>query len=322
MKRSLIAILLIALLLIGGCTPAQPVEEASPEVETPVVENTTPEAEQEAETSVYPLEITDSYDRVVVLEEEPKKVVSIAPSITETIFALDKGSLLVGRTDWCDYPTEALDVQSIGSLSDPSIETITEIDPDLIIASTHFSQDTLANLEKLGFKVLVLYGPESIEGAYETIEKVALALNASEKAESLITEMKATVESVVTAVEGLEKPSVYYVVAYGTSDYTATGETFISQMIEMAGGYNIASDTTGWAYNLETLVEKDPEVIVCSMYYETKAGFETADVYKDLSAVKNNQLLEIDNNKLDRQGPRVADGLMDLAKLIHPEAFN
>lgn len=322
MKRILMVLLMITTLVFAGCTPQEtPVEPTTEETPAEAAEVEAPD--QPPVQAYYPLQITDSYDRVVTIESAPQKVISIAPSITETIYALGKGDLLVGRTDYDDYPVEIFDVASVGSLSDPNIETITEIDPDLIIASTHFSEDTLTNLENLGYTVLVLYGPNSFEGAYETISKVAQVLNASENGDMIVTEMKATVDTVIAAVENLDKPSIYYVIGFGEyGDYTATGETFLSQMIDMAGGNNIAKDAEGWSYSLETLVENDPDIIICSQYFDTKAAFESTDIYKDLSAVANGQLHEIDNNKLDRQGPRVADGLMDLAKLIHPDAFN
>jgi iron complex transport system substrate-binding protein len=104
-------------------------------------------------------------------------------------------------------------------------------------------------------------------------------------------------------------------------DFTAGKGTFIGKMIEMAGGKNAADDVEGWSYSLEKLVEKNPDIMICSMYYDTKKGIQSTNGYKDLDAVKNGKLFEIDNNLLDRQGPRLADGLVELAKIIHPESF-
>lgn len=283
-------------------------------------EGSTPEV---STTEGYPMTIVDSYEREVVLEEEPKTVVSVAPNITETIYAIGAEDKLIGRTDYCDYPEEVSDIESVGSLMDPNIEKILELNPDLVIASTHFQKEVLEKLEESDIKVVVLYGEESFEGVYDTIEKLGKVLNRESKAADVIGEMKAKVEDVKSKVEGLEKPSVYYVVGYGESgDFTATKETFIAQMIEMAGGKNAADDAEGWKYSLEKVVEKDPEILICSKYFDSKTGIEAANGYKDLSAVKEGRLYEIDNNKLDRQGARLADGLEELAKAIHPEAFN
>jgi len=130
--------------------------------------------------------------------------------------------------------------------------------------------------------------------------------------------MKDTVSRVQKAVEGKEKPSVYYIVGYGEyGDYTATGETFISSVIEMAGGSNIAADTTGWIYSLEKLVEKDPDIIVGSQ--AAKEYFEQTNGYKDLTAVKEGRIYAIDVNLLERQGPRLAEGLKLLYEIFHSE---
>lgn len=298
------AMLLALLFALVGCGQSEEVKEIST-------------------TEGYPMTLVDSYEREITLEEEPETVVSVAPNITEAIYAIGAEDKLIGRTDYCDYPAEVSDVESIGSLTEPNIEKIVELNPDLVVASTHFQAEVLEKLEEAGIKVAVLYGEESFEGVYETLEKLGQVLGESENAETVVKGMKDKVADVKSKVENLEKPSVYYVVGYGEmGEFTATKETFIAQMIEMAGGVNAADDAEGWKYSLEKLVEKDPDMLICSKYFDSKAGIEAANGYKELKAVKEGKLYEIDNNKLDRQGPRLADGLEELAKLIHPEAFN
>lgn len=275
-----------------------------------------------SEGTVYPLKVIDSYNREVTIDKEPQRIISIAPNITETIFVLGKGDKMVGRTDYCDFPTEASKIASVGKLTDPSLEKIVELKPDVVIASTHFKKEVITKLEELNIKVLVLYGQESFDGVYETIAKVAQVLNAKEAGDKIIGDMKKKVDSVTAKVKEAKKPSVYYVVGYGKSgDFTAGKGTFIGNMIEMAGGTNAANDVEGWKYSLEKLVEKNPDILVCSKNFETKKGIEGANGYKDLKAVKGGKLLEIDENLLNRQGPRLAEGLETLAKLIHPEVF-
>ena len=134
--------------------------------------------------------------------------------------------------------------------------------------------------------------------------------------------MKTTVNSVINAVKGKEKPSVYYVIGFGEyGDFTAGGDTFIHQIITMAGGNNIASDIEGWSFSLEMIVDSDPDILVCSKFWDSKESILITNGYKDLKAVQNGSLFEIDNNMLDRQGPRLAEGLKALAKIIHPDAF-
>lgn len=272
--------------------------------------------------SSYSVTIKDSYGRTITLNKEPKRIISIAPNITEIIFALGKQNELVGRTDYCDYPTAAKKITSIGTLEQPNIEKIAALKPDLVIASTHFSQASLKKLEELNIKVAVLYGSENFNGAYDTISKVGKLTNANSKANEIISGMKKKVQYVKDKVKNEKEPTVYYVVSYGEAgDYTAGKGTFISQMIGMAGGKNSADDTTGWKYSVEKLVANNPNIVICSKYYNSKSGIKSTNGYKDLSAVKNNKLYEIDDNLINRQGPRLADGLEALAKIIHPEAF-
>jgi iron complex transport system substrate-binding protein len=314
-KRGILISILLICLLVGCKTNDNVV----------VVEGEDSTKSQPVETSmetVYPLTLTDSLGRQVVIEKSPERIISVAPNITETIFALGAGERLVGRTNYCDYPIEVSEIESIGLLSDPNQEVITELNPDIIIGSTHFKQDVLENLEALGYTVIVLYGEKSFEGVYHTIETLGLALNEQEASQRLQDEMKNKVLAIQEKIKGVVPKSIYYVVAYGErGDYTATGDTFISDIIEMAGGNNIAKEGTGWKFSYERIVESDPEIIVCSKYKESKKGFLAFENYQLLSAVQNERVYEIDNNLLDRQGPRLADGLEAMAKILHPESF-
>jgi len=322
MKRKIIGLLTVTLLTMGilsgcGVKNGEDDQTVSGNVETPVEAETAGD-----EHTVYPLTIEDSAGNTVVFEEKPERIVSVAPSITETVFALGAEGLLVGRTDYCDYPAEVSGIESVGTLKEPNIERIVELDTDLVIASTHFSEDVYEKLNELGVKVVVLNPNDSFAGVYSVIEVMGEILDLSENADKLNSEMKETVAEVEDKVSGLSAPSVYYVVGYGEfGDFTAGGGTFISEMIRMANGENIADDVEGWSYSLEKIVEHDPEMVIVSKYYETKAGLIEANGYKDLSAVKAGNVFEIDSNMIDRQGPRIAEGFKALAEIIHPDAF-
>ncbi|MGO5074580.1 ABC transporter substrate-binding protein [Clostridium sporogenes] len=267
------------------------------------------------------IKITDSYGKELTFEKAPERIISLSPGATETIYALNKENTLVGRSDFDDYPAAVSKVKSVGGVKDPSIEKITELKPDLVIGGAHFSKDTVKKLEDLGIKVAVLYGAEDLDGAYKNIMDISTILGVTEKGQTMVDGMKKKVESVQNKVKSLNKPKVYYVVDFGKADFTAGGDTFIGKMIEKAGGENIAKDTKGWNYSFEKIVENKPEMIILSDKFNTKKNFLAADKYKDLAAVKGNKIYEIDDNMLLRQGPRQADGLEALAKLIHPEAF-
>jgi iron complex transport system substrate-binding protein len=267
------------------------------------------------------IKITDSYNREVSLDKVPERIVTLSPGATETIYALGKESTLVGRSDYDDYPAEVSKITSVGKITDPSIEKITELKPDLVIGGAHFSKETVKKLEDLGIKVAVLYGSEDFDGAYKNIMDIATVLDAKDKGQKIVDDMKKKVADVEAKVKDLAKPKLYYVVAYGKSDFTAGGDTFIGKIIEKAGGDNIAKDVKGWNYSFEKIVENKPEIIVLSDKFDTKKGFISSERYKDLPAVKASKVYEIDDNMLSRQGPRQADGLEALAKILHPEAF-
>lgn len=270
----------------------------------------------------YPYTFTDSMGNEVVIESEPKKIISVAPSITELVYALGKGDNLVGRTDYCDYPEEAKAVESIGSLMDPNIEKIVELKPDIVIASTHFKDDVAKKLKDLGIKIVVINDSKNIDGAYESINKVGVILNTKDKAEELVNSNKKKIEEVNKKVKDEEAPKAYYVVGFGKNgDFTATGDTFIAEMLGLAGGKNIAQDATGWAYSLEKIIENDPEYIIISKNFGMKDELISTEGYKELSAVKNNKVFEIDDNLVNRQGPRISEGVEALAKILHPNLF-
>ncbi|MFX0547973.1 ABC transporter substrate-binding protein [Hathewaya histolytica] len=281
------------------------------------------ETKIEEKASTYPKKIKDFSGKEITLEKEPQKVVSLAPSATETVFAIGKGNLLVGRTDYCNYPDETTKITSIGKLEQPNIEKILELQPDIVLASSLTKPEVIKKLENANIKVIgVLDSAMTFDDVYKNISNFGIALNAEKKSDELIKNMKNKVNNLSNKLKNSKKPSVYYVISYGKSgDFTATGDTFISELISIASGNNIAKDSKGWNYSKEQLLSKDPDIIIVSKYMDTKKGFMNDPSYKSLKAVKENKVFEIDNNNLDIPGPRLTNGLEDLVRTIHPEIF-
>ena len=287
---------------------------------TEIATKETIETTETTPVSVYPMTITDSDGKEITIETEPMTVVSMAPNITELIYKLGLDSRLIGRTDYCDYPEAVSSIESVGTLREPDIEKIISLKPDIVIASTHFSKESEKQLTDLGVQVIVLYEEHDIEGVYTIIETLGSIFNIKATSNEVANEMRTSVEAATTAVAGLEAPSAYYVVSYGEyGDYTAGGDTFVGQLITLAGGNNIAQEVSGWSYSLESLMEADPDIIIIDK--SMKDSFITAENYKDLTAVKNNQVYGIDKNILERQGYRNAEGIRTLAEIFHSEAF-
>ena len=264
--------------------------------------------------------LTDSFGNTVTLDSEPLRVISVGPSITENLYAIGAGDKLVGRTDYCDFPKEALQVESVGALDAPDIEKIVSLEPDLVIASSIFTEDTYIKLTEIGIKVLILHNEYDVNGVYTTLETLGSVLNAQDRATAVSAAMKASIEDTTIRISGQNAPSVYYVVGYGEyGDYTAGGDTFVGTLLTMAGGANIAQDVSGWSYSLESLIEADPDIILLPT--GMKDSFVATDNYKELSAVINGKVYEIDRNLLERQGYRNAEGIRTLAEIFYPDAF-
>lgn len=271
----------------------------------------------------YPKKIKDFLGKEITLEKEPTRVVSLAPSATETIFALGRGNLLVGRTDYCNYPKEATKIESIGKLDEPNVEKIISLKPDVVFSTSLTKPGIIKKLQDANIKVLnILENTMGFEDVYKNINLFGDTLNAKDKSDEVIKNMKDKVTSISNKTKNTKKPKVYYVISYGEAgDYTATGDTFINELINLAGADNIAKDAKGWKYTKEKIIANNPDIIIVSKYMDSKKGFMSNPSYKSLKAVKENKVFEIDNNNLDIPSPRLVDGLEELTKIIHPELF-
>lgn len=270
----------------------------------------------------FPMIMTDSFERSVTIPAKPERIVSLAPNITEILFALGEEDRLAGRSSWCDYPSGVQTIPDAGSLMEPNIEKIASLAPDLIIASAHFQRESLNKLQRLGVPVLILFGPESFDGLFQTINTVAALVQARTRAAKMEQEIRDRIETVRSKVAGLPGPAVYYVIDFGAAgDYTAGGNTFIHQLLTLAGARNIAAGLDGWAYSVEMVVQGDPDLIICPDLPGLKERLVKSPGYRSLRAVKDGQVHTIDVDLIDRQGPRLVQGLEVLAEIIHPGAF-
>ncbi len=322
----LMFILLIMAGLLGGCGQKNEevvvTPEAAPTVDA-AVEEVVEEVQQAiAETQTqFPLTVTDKFGKEVVIESRPQRVISFSPEDVEILYTLGAADALIGRSTYCDYPEEALAVQDMGDLFNFNVETVVAATPDLVLLSSMADESLVQSLNEKGLNVLVMDMDTTLEGTYAYIQTLGLIFDVQVEAADLVTDMKARIQTVNDKVRDLEKPAVYFAVSVGEFDSAATGDTFINGMIELAGGENIAADGTGWMYTVEQVVEKDPDLLICSKLYDFKAQIQAAEGYKELRAVKEDQIYEVDENIFYRQGPRIVEAVETLAKIFHPEAF-
>jgi iron complex transport system substrate-binding protein len=272
--------------------------------------------------------ITDGLGREVQLESAAQRVVSLAPSNTEILFALGAGDKVVGRDEVSDYPAEALALPTVGGWSGFSAEAIVALKPDLVLAAEINTPELVAELESLGLTVYYLSNPKTLEELYVNIEIVATLTGRD--ATKLTDSLKARVAAVDEKIAPLSyAPSVFYEVdaTDPSKPYSIGPGTFINLLITRAGGMNaveLAGITDPYPQiSLEQLVIAPPDIIILgdSMWGTTAESVAARPGWDTLKAVVDGKVFAFDDNLVSRPGPRLIDGLEALARLLHPEVF-
>jgi iron complex transport system substrate-binding protein len=282
--------------------------------------------------------LVDDTGYITRLDAIPEKIISMAPSTTEIAFALGLDEKVVAISNYCDYPydfsawIEAGNISSIGDFTDPNMEVMASLDPDLILATGGVQGPTIGTMRDLGYKVLVL-NPSNINGVMDNIELVGNATGKTAEAAALIEDITGRINSVVDKVANAEStPTVYYEVWYDpTSLWTAGSKAWQNELIEKAGGVNVFADQDleYFQSSAEAVIERNPDIILLpaqGMGYGEPFWGSIDDVkarpgWDTTNAVQNDGLVEVDSNTIARAGPRVADIIEDLAEAFHPELF-
>lgn len=277
--------------------------------------------------STYPITLTDDLGRAVTIEALPERIISLAPSNTEILFALGVGDRVVAVTDYCDYPAEALGKEKIGGPYTPNIEEIVALEPDFVLAADINPIDVIDALEGLGIKV---FGIEStdLDDLLDDINTVGIITDTEAEAEALTDDMQSKIDVVIAEIGGLapgEKPRIFQII-YDDPIWTSGQDTFINDLIEKAGGVNIFDDLEGYnTVSLEAVITRDPEVIIVTTMGGTASGtwewVTTESRLEDVSARQNGRVYFAESNWVERAGPRIVLGLEQIAKYIHPEIF-
>jgi len=273
--------------------------------------------------------LTDGLGRTVTLEQPAHRVVSMAPSVTEILFAIGAGDQVVGRDTFSDYPEEALELTDIGgSMGDYSYETIASLDPDLVLAAEINTADQVKALEDLGLTVYYIANPTDFEGLYEVIETVGLLTGHTADAETLTESLALRVQTVEDTIsQATSTPVVFYELdgSDPAKPWTSGPSTFMDMLITKAGGQNVgAALSSSWAQiSVEELIVQDPAIILLgdAAYGMTPEQVAARTGWADIAAVKENKIYTFNDDLVSLAGPRLVDGLETIAKLIHPERF-
>jgi iron complex transport system substrate-binding protein len=269
--------------------------------------------------------LTDQLGRHVTVSDQPQRVVSLAPSITEIVFALDQGQRLKGVTTYSDFPPEAVKLPKVGSYVQLDLEKIVALKPDLCIAIKDGNPIAVARrLESLKIPVYAV-NPRNLETVMQTVQEIAGLLNVQEKADKLVESMNLRIQKVKSLVaKTTYRPRVFFQI--GVSPIVSVGNnTFSHELIVLAGGENVAQGPIAYPrYSIEQVLALSPEVIIITsmarvaVFKQVKAEW---DRWPNMPAVRNHHIFIEDSNLFDRPTLRLVDGLELMVKLIHPEFF-
>lgn len=274
--------------------------------------------------NITPRTFVDDAGRKLYVAKSPTRIVSLAPSITEMLFSLGLEEQIVGVTDFCDFPSAARSKPKVG-YSNPNVETLAALQPDLVLAPKEFLRaDVLAKLEQLKIPTFILEA-KRLEDIPLHIQTLGRIVERAPEAGVVVRAMRERMAEIRRAVEGLTPKRVLYVLNSQPLITVGPG-SFIHQMIGLAGGVNIASQA-GAPYprlSMETVLQEDPEVLVFPA--GTAESIPSSEQqqwqrWTSLSAIRHQRIREVSSNLLNRPGPRIVEGLEQLARAIHPDAF-
>jgi iron complex transport system substrate-binding protein len=276
------------------------------------------------------ISLTDGMDREVKLSAPAQRIVSLAPSNTEILFALGAADQVVGRDEFSNYPSEVTSIPGIGgSMGNYNFEKIAALKPDLVLASSLNTPEQVKSLEELGITVYLLPNPVDLDGLYKNLGTVGTLIGKTSQADNLIEDLKSRVSAVEDKISVVDnKPVVFYELdaSDAAQPWTSGPGTFLSNLIGMAGGINAGDELSGdfVQISLETLLVKNPDLIILG---DSNYGVDIQQVasrtgWETLGAVKTSRVYPFNDDLVSRPGPRLVDGLEALAQLIHPEAFD
>jgi iron complex transport system substrate-binding protein len=266
----------------------------------------------------------DMLGREVTLAGPPARILSLVPSVTEILYALNAEDVLVGVTDFCDYPVEARRKPSVGGMVAPSLEAVAALRPDLVVATTEGTrEDTVTQLTRLGIPVY-LVAVHRVAEVKALIVRLGGLTGRRAAAAGIVAQLERRIGAVTKAVAALERPRVLYVL-WPEPLIVPGRDTIVTELIQLAGGRSLtADDPDSWPrYSLEAAVAGRPEIILLANHGAGTGAIaeEKWRRLSDLPAVRAGRLHSVNGDLLHRYGPRVADGLEQLARAIHPEAF-
>ncbi|WP_226087670.1 ABC transporter substrate-binding protein [Mesobacillus sp. S13] len=321
--KKLNALLFALMLLIGALAGCGSNAEQSNAKET---KNT--ETVQQAEVK-FPVTITDGTGQEVTIESKPEKIVSLIPSNTEIAYGLGLEEQIVGVSDFDNFPEEVGEKEKIGGM-EFNLEKIISMKPDLVLAhasSAHSSEAGLQQLKDTGITVLIVNDAKTFDEVYESISMIGTASGEKEKADAMIADMKKKIEEIKTKAKEIkeeDRKSVFVEVSPAPEVYAAGKNTFIDEMLQIIHAENTVTEE-GWPkLDSEAIIKSNPEVIITTHGYYTPEPVKNVtsrEGWDKITAVKENRVFDVHSDKVTRTGPRLTEGVEELAKAVYPDVF-
>ena len=275
---------------------------------------------QSPETETTRRTVKDELGYDVSVVAEPQRIVSLAPNITETLFGLGLGQKVVGVTSYCNYPAEATKITRVGDTLKPNIEQIISIKPDIVLVSTASQLEQFrAKLSQAGIPIFALKSG-SLEEIFHSIGTIGKLTNRESQASDLVAGLRARLDGIKQRVAGKPRPKVFFIV--GTEPLITAGKNaFITDLINIAGGDSISADLpTDWpTYSAETAIARAPDIIILPGPEHGNEGMKLPEALQVTPAARQGHAYKINDELIFRPGPRIIDGLEEMAKLFHPE---
>jgi len=270
--------------------------------------------------------VTDEAGRTVRVRQPIRRIVSLAPNLTETVFASGAGDLLVGDTDYCDYPPEALKKTRVGGPVNPSLEEVAALRPDLVLATRAINRlVTVQSLEQLGISVYVT-DPRTVEDVLSSTEKLGHLLGTDQQSATLVASLRSRVQRVRERLSGSTPRSVFFIT--WVEPLISVGQnTFLADALRVAGARSVIEVPQDWPnVNLEQIVSSQPEYLVFSSDDADQIHRQIAELrgqpgWLGLEALRRNQIVIL-SEAFSRPSPRLIDSIEQLARALHPERFS
>ncbi len=268
---------------------------------------------------------TDEVGRKLEAQGSPQRIVSVAPSVTETLFALGLGDRLVGVSSYCQFPPEALKKEKVGGYINPSLEKIVALRPDLVIGIAEGDLKTFVDkLAKLKIPVYIT-NPKNVSEVITSMQHIGEVTYSAQSAQRVTQAMKERIQAIRTKVQGRPHPRVLHVLNFEPLISAGKG-TFVDDLIRLGGGRNIAETAQGKypRFSLEEVLAVDPEVIILASMRSDDPLTEQRrwwERWKTITAVRQGRIHVLNSDLIHRPSPRIVDGLEQVARAIHPEAF-